>query len=270
MVKQKFKKQQFQEDAVNAVCDVFEGQGKDNLQYILGKKQGGLSKYGDSNIYAWKNADIGISEETILKNLHKIQKRNDLKQNPALEGLNFTVEMETGTGKTYVYINTIFELHKRYGWNKFLIVVPSIAIREGVKASFDAMEEHFATLYGKKIRYFIFDSSKASQLESFATNSGINVMIINNHAFNKTETNNMYKKGERGIKLIDYITGTNPIIIIDEPQSVEGKQTKSALKDFNTLFTLRYSATPKEDYNMVYRLDAIDAFRKRLVKKIHV
>jgi len=270
MVKQKFKKQQFQEDAVNAVCDVFEGQGKDNLQYILGKKQGGLSKHVDSNIYAWKNADIGIPEETILKNLHKIQKKNDLKQNPTLEGLNFTVEMETGTGKTYVYINTIFELHKRYGWNKFLIVVPSIAIREGVKASFDAMEEHFATLYGKKIRYFIFDSSKASQLESFATNSGINVMIINNHAFNKTETNNMYKKGERGIKLIDYIIGTNPIIIIDEPQSVEGKQTKSALKEFNSSFTLRYSATPKEDYNMVYRLDAIDAFRKRLVKKIHV
>ena len=270
MVKQKFKKQQFQEDAVNAICDVFEGQGKDNLLYILGKKQGGLSKHLDSNIYAWKNADIGVSNEIILKNLHKIQKRNYLKQNSTLEGLNFTVEMETGTGKTYVYINTIFELHKRYGWNKFIIVVPSIAIREGVNASFDAMEEHFATLYGKKIRYFIFDSSKASQLESFAINSRINVMIINNHAFNRTEKNNMYKKGERGIKLIDYIIGTNPIIIIDEPQSVEGKQTKSALKDFNSLFTLRYSATPKEEYNMVYRLNAIDAFVRRLVKKIHV
>ncbi len=275
MVKQKFKKQQFQEDAVNAVCDIFEGQGKDNFQYILGKKQGELLKYVgfsdvDSNIYAWKNADISLSEEIILKNVQKIQKNNDLKQNPKLEGLNFTVEMETGTGKTYAYINTIFELYKRYGWNKFLIVVPSIAIREGVAQSFKDMEDHFATLYGKKIRYFIFDSSKPSQLEGFATSSGINVMIINNHAFNKTETNNMYKLGERGIKLIDYIRGTNPIIIIDEPQSVEGKQTKSALKDFNSLFTLRYSATPKEEYNMVYRLDAVDAFRKRLVKKIHV
>ena len=274
-MKLKFKKQQFQLDAVNAVCDVFEEQGKDSHQYIFGKNEGGLSGFGiDSNIYAWKNAiktDYDF-DESLLKNIRKIQKNNDIHQSTELEGsgLNLTVEMETGTGKTYVYINTIFELNKRYGMTKFIIVVPSIAIREGVSKSFSILEDHFATLYGKKVRHFIFDSSKPTQIESFATNSGINVMIINNHAFNKKETNNMYKVTERGAKLIDYIKGTNPIIIIDEPQSVEGKSTKLAMKDFQSLFTLRYSATHRETYNMVYRLDAVDAFNKKLVKQISV
>ena len=272
-MKLKFKKQQFQIDGMNAVCDVFEGQGKESYKYLFGRKKGGLVKFGaDSNIYAWKNGKVTISEETQLKNIQEIQKMNDLHQSPQLEGegLNLTVEMETGTGKTYVYINTIFELNKRYGWTKFIVVVPSIAIREGIYTSLSIMEEHFATLYGKKIRHFIFDSSKPTQIESFATNSGINVMIINNHAFNKKDTNNMYKVTERGAKLIDYIVGTNPIIIIDEPQSVEGKSTKLAMKDFNSLFTLRYSATHRETYNMVYKLDAVDAFNRKLVKQINV
>jgi type III restriction enzyme len=272
-MKLKFKKQQFQIDAVNAVCDIFEGQEKESLQYLLGRKKGGLADFGvDSNIYAWKNGKITLSEENLLKNIKEKQKENDLLQSTKLEGdgLNLTIEMETGTGKTYVYINTIFELNKKYGWTKFIVVVPSIAIREGVSKSFSIMEDHFATLYGKKIRYFIFDSSKPTQIESFATSSGINVMIINNHAFNKKETNNMYKKTERGAKLIDYVAGTQPIIIIDEPQSVEGKSTKFALKDFNSLFTMRYSATHRETYNMVYRLDAVDAFNKKLVKQINV
>ncbi|MFZ3166715.1 MAG: DEAD/DEAH box helicase family protein [Candidatus Methanoperedens sp.] len=272
-MKLKFKKQKFQKDAVNAVCDIFGGQVKENHQYIFGKNEGGLSGFGiDSNIYAWKNAKISFSNESLLENIRAIQKNNDILQSTKLEGtgINLTVEMETGTGKTYVYINTIFELNKRYGMTKFIIVVPSIAIREGVSKSFSIMEDHFATLYGKKVRHFIFDSSKPTQIESFATNSGINVMIINNHAFNKKDTNNMYKVTERGAKLIDYILGTNPILIIDEPQSVEGKSTKLALKDFNSLFTLRYSATHREPYNMVYRLDAVDAFNKKLVKQIRV
>lgn len=272
-MKLKFKKQQFQIDAVNAVCDIFEGQSKESFQYLFARKKGGLADYGvDSNVYAWKNGKITLSEEQLLTKIKDIQKKNDLRQSTKLEGeaLNLTIEMETGTGKTYVYINTIFELNKRYGWTKFIVVVPSIAIREGVAKSFSIMEDHFATLYGKKIRYFIFDSSKPTQIESFATNSGINVMIINNHAFNKKETNNMYKRTERGAKLIDYIQGTKPIIIIDEPQSVEGKSTKLALKDFNSLFTLRYSATHRETYNMIYRLDAVDAFNKKLVKQINV
>jgi type III restriction enzyme len=272
-MKLKFKKQQFQLDAVNAVCDVFTGQGSGSSEYIYGKhKKGEVGYYGDSNIYAWKNAKITVSDELLLNNIRAIQRKNDIHQSTQLEGeeLNLTVEMETGTGKTYVYINTIFELNKRYGMTKFIIVVPSIAIREGVYKSLSIMEEHFATLYGKKIRHFIFDSSKPTQIESFATNNGINVMIINNHAFNKKETNNMYKVIERGAKLIDYISSTNPILIIDEPQSVEGKSTKLAIKDFKSLFTLRYSATHRETYNMVYRLDAVDAFNKKLVKQISV
>jgi len=273
-MKLKFKKQQFQLDAVDAVCDVFEGQAHDSHEYILGKLHRGQAGYygTDSKIYAWKNAKITLSDESLLKNIHAIQMKNDIHQSTHLEGngLNLTVEMETGTGKTYVYINTIFELNKRYGMTKFIIVVPSIAIREGVSKSFSIMEDHFATLYGKKIRHFIFDSSRPTQIESFATNNSINVMIINNHAFNKKDTNNMYKVTERGAKLIDYISSTNPILIIDEPQSVEGKSTKLAIKDFNHLSTLRYSATHRETYNMVYRLDAVDAFNKKLVKQISV
>ena len=272
-MKLKFKKQQFQLDAVNAVCDVLAGQGSGSSEYIYGKHQKGeVGYYGDSNIYAWKNANITVSDESLLKNIRAIQMKNDIHQSTQLEGegLNLTVEMETGTGKTYVYINTIFELNKLYGTTKFIIVVPSIAIREGVSKSFSIMEEHFATLYGKKIRHFVFDSSKPTQIESLATNNGINVMIINNHAFNKKDTNNMYKLTERGAKLIDYISSTNPILIIDEPQSVEGKSTKLAIKDFKSLFTLRYSATHRETYNMIYRLDAVDAFNKKLVKQISV
>ena len=241
-MKLKFKKQQFQLDAVNAICDVFEGQGKDNHKYTFGTKEGGLSGFGvDSNIYAWKNAKITIPDKSLLTNIREIQKNNDIHQSTELEGsgLNLTVEMETGTGKTYVYINTIFELNKRYGMTKFIIVVPSVAIREGVSKSFSILEDHFSTLYGKKVRHFIFDSSKQTQIESFATNSSINVMIINSHAFNKKDlkkdssgntSNNIYKKTERGARQIDYISGTNPIIIIDEPQSVEGPATKKDWK----------------------------------------
>ncbi len=184
--------------------------------------------------------------------------------------------METGVGKTYTYIKTMYELNKRYGWSKFIIVVPSIAIREGVYKSFQITEEHFAEEYGKKIRYFIYNSAQLTEIDRFASDSAINVMIINSQAFNARSKNarRIYMKLDefRSRRPIDILAKTNPIMIIDEPQSVEGKVTKERLKEFNPLFTLRYSATHKKDsiYNMIYRLDAMEAYNKRLVKKISV
>ena len=184
--------------------------------------------------------------------------------------------METGVGKTYTYIKTMYELNKHYGWSKFIIVVPSIAIREGVYKSFQVTQEHFAEEYGKKIRFFIYNSSQLTEIDRFASDSSINVMIINSQAFNARgkDARRIYMKLDefRSRRPIDIIAKTNPILIIDEPQSVEGKQTKERLKEFYPLLTLRYSATHKADsiYNMVYRLDAMEAYNKRLVKKISV
>ena len=180
--------------------------------------------------------------------------------------------METGTGKTYTYIRTMYELQKHFGWSKFIIIVPSIAIREGVFKSFDVMQDHFSEIYGHKISPFIYNSGRPQDIESFASDSRISVMIINTQAF--------AARGEdaRRIKMeldqfgtrrpIDIIAQTNPIIIIDEPQSVDGPTTLQSMQEFNPLFNLRYSATHKVDYNKVYRLDALDAYNRRLVKKI--
>ena len=184
--------------------------------------------------------------------------------------------METGVGKTYTYIKTMYELNKKYGWSKFIVVVPSVAIREGVHKSFEITQEHFAEEYGKKIRYFVYNSSRLNQIEQFASDNSINVMIINSQAFNSTGKNarRIYMKLDefRSRRPIDVIAKTNPIVIIDEPQSVEGKKTKENLEQFNALMTLRYSATHKKDsiYNMVYRLDALEAYNKKLVKRISV
>lgn len=179
-----------------------------------------------------------------------------------------------GTGKTYTYIRTMYELYRAYGWSKYIIVVPSIAIREGVYKSFQMTEEHFMDLYGTKIRYFIYNSTQLHKIDQFASNSGINVMIINSQAFNARgkDARRIYMELDdfASRRPIDVIAQTNPIVIIDEPQSVEGKKTKEALQLFNPLFTLRYSATHKEDYNKIYRLDALDAYNKKLVKKIKV
>lgn len=184
--------------------------------------------------------------------------------------------METGVGKTYTYIKTMYELNKHYGWSKFIVVVPSIAIREGVYKSFQVTQEHFAEEYGKKVRFFIYNSSQLTEIDRFASDNSINVMIINSQAFNARgkDARRIYMKLDefRSRRPIDIIAKTNPILIIDEPQSVEGKKTKETLKQFNPLLTLRYSATHKSDsiYNMVYRLDAMEAYNKRLVKKIAV
>jgi len=190
------------------------------------------------------------------------------------EAYNFSIEMETGTGKTYTYIRTIMELNKRYGWLKFVIVVPSVAIREGVLKSLQIMSSHFQMEYGKQPRYFVYDSSRLGDLDSFANSSDLQIMVINSQAFNAKgkDARRIHSEQEsfRWRRPIDVLAAMNPIMIIDEPQSVEGKQTKERLKDFKPLFTLRYSATHKEKHDMVYRLDAMDAYNQKLVKKIAV
>ena len=279
-MKLKFKHQKFQADAANAVVDVFAGQPYLTANYLIDRgddKQGTL--INDPYFTGWCNQPVvpQLSDNVILENLNKVQRVNLIAPSSRLEGkYNLTIEMETGVGKTYTYIKTMYELNKHYGWSKFIVVVPSIAIREGVYKSFMITQEHFAEEYGKKIRFFIYNSAQLANIDQFASDSAMQVMIINSQAFNANgkDARRIYMKLEefRYRKPIDIIAKTNPILIIDEPQSVEGKQTKERLKEFNPLITLRYSATHKADsiYNMVYRLDAMEAYNKRLVKKIAV
>lgn len=292
-MKFKFKIQQYQTDAVNAVVEVFSGQVKrtDNNFRLGSKADGALSSLSD--IMGFSNTPVQLDDKQLLQNVSKIQDNYNLKRSTALvkayNRISLDVEMETGTGKTYVYIKTIFELNKRYGWNKFIIVVPSIAIREGVKKSFEIMEAHFMESYGKKARYFIYDSSRLNQIDSFATDKSINVMIINTHAFNSSFNEDKNKEGSGGDKgarriftkrdefgsrrPIDVIAKCNPILILDEPQKMGRSsvaKTQQAIAKFKPLFSLNYSATHAEQHNLVYALDALDAYQKRLVKKIEV
>ena len=279
-MKLRFKHQKFQADAAKAVVDVFAGQPYSRPSYMMDK---GIDKKGtdlyEENFTGWSNQKIvpGLNDSIILENLQKIQRSNQLKPSDRLEGhYNLTVEMETGTGKTYTYIKTMYELNLAYGWSKFIVVVPSIAIREGVYKSFQVTQEHFAEEYGKKVRFFIYNSKQLTEIDRFASDNSICAMIINSQAFNVRgkDARRIYMKLDefRSRRPIDIIAKTNPILIIDEPQSVEGRQTKENLRQFNPLLTLRYSATHKSDsiYNMVYRLDAMEAYNKQLVKKIAV
>ena len=227
----------------------------------------------------WSNQKIvpELNDRLILEHVQKIQRSNQIQPSDKLEGrYNLSIEMETGVGKTYTYIKTMYELNKRYGWSKFIVVVPSVAIREGVYKTFQVTQEHFAEEYGKKVRFFIYNSKQLTEIDRFASDNSINVMIINSQAFNAKgkDARRIYMKLDefRSRRPIDIIAKTNPILIIDEPQSVEGKKTKESLKQFNPLMTLRYSATHKKDsiYNMMYRLDAMEAYNKQLVKKIAV
>ena len=280
-MKLKFKHQKFQADAAAAVCDVFAGQPNIASSYIIDK--GTVNGYeqlsidGESDFTGFNNKKILIADDIVKTNLQRIQRQCQIEPSTKLEGkYNLTVEMETGVGKTYTYIKTMFEMNKRYGWSKFIVVVPSVAIREGVFKSFELTCDHFAEEYNKKIRYFIYNSQDLTKIDKFANDSGINVMIINSQAFNAKgkDARRIYMKLDsfRSRRPIDVIAATNPIVIIDEPQSVEGAATKERLKEFKPLMTLRYSATHKKDaiYNMVYRLDAMEAYNKRLVKKIAV
>lgn len=281
-MKLRFKHQKFQADAAKAVCDVFAGQPCLASTYMMDK---GIARDGQTTLTEERDyTGFGnhrivpeLSDPIVLENVQKIQRANQIEPSKQLEGrYNLTIEMETGVGKTYTYVKTMYELNKRYGWSKFIIVVPSVAIREGVYKSFQITEEHFAEEYGKKIRYFIYDSSQLTEVDRFASDSTINVMIINSQAFNARgkDARRIYMKLDefRSRRPIDILAKTNPIMIIDEPQSVEGKVTRERLKEFNPLITLRYSATHKSDsiYNMIYRLDAIEAYNKKLVKKIAV
>ena len=280
-MKLQFKHQKFQADAAKAVVDVFAGQPYLKPSYMMDRGSGNYqqSLTEEKDFTGWSNQKIvpELNDGLILDHIQTIQRANQIKPSMKLEGrFNLTIEMETGVGKTYTYIKTMYELNRAYGWSKFIVVVPSIAIREGVYKSFQVTQEHFAEEYGKKIRFFIYNSTQLTEIDRFAADSSINVMIINSQAFNARgkDARRIYMKLDefRSRRPIDIIAKTNPIMIIDEPQSVEGKQTKENLKQFNPLMTLRYSATHKSDsiYNMIYRLDAMEAYNKRLVKKIAV
>lgn len=278
-MKLKFKHQKFQAESAKAVCDVFSGQpflSETNYMIDKGDGKGQLDLH---DFTGFKNHKIvpELTDQLILENIRKIQRSHQIPPSAILEGrYNLTTEMETGTGKTYTYIKTMFELNKRYGWSKFIVVVPSIAIREGVYKSFQITQEHFSEDYSKKIHFFIYNSSQLTEIDRFASDNQLNVMIINSQAFNArgADARRIYMKLDsfRSRRPIDVIAQTNPIIIIDEPQSVEGTQTVENLKNFNPLFTLRYSATHKKDrmFNLIYRLDAMEAYNKKLVKKIAV
>ena len=280
-MKLQFKHQKFQADAAKAVVDVFAGQPYLTPSYMMDRGSGYYQQTitEEQDYTGWSNQKIvpELNDRLILEHINTIQRANQIKPSTKLEGrFNLTIEMETGVGKTYTYIKTMYELNRAYGWSKFIVVVPSIAIREGVYKSFQVTQEHFAEEYGKKIRFFIYNSTQLTEIDRFASDNSINVMIINSQAFNAKgkDARRIYMKLDefRSRRPIDIIAKTNPIVIIDEPQSVEGKQTKENLKQFNPLMTLRYSATHKSDsiYNMIYRLDAMEAYNKRLVKKIAV
>lgn len=265
----------YQHAAINAVCDLFRGQETCRTEFTVMLRPEELT-------YEAERGDIGIGnrlsllEDDLLANLHDVQLRNGVAPSQSLESGDFTVEMETGTGKTYVYLRTIFELNRRFGFNKFVVVVPSVAIKEGVYKSLQIMEDHFRALYANvPFDYFLYDSSKLGQVRNFATSTNIQIMVVTVGAINKQDVNNLYKETEKtgGEKPIELIRQTRPILIVDEPQSVDGGlvgRGKEALGLMNPLCTLRYSATHVDKHHMVYRLDAVDAYERKLVKQIEV
>ena len=287
-MKFKFKTQKYQSDAVKNIVKVFDGQPF--LDMVKYTRDLGIKKKSDDNSQAsmfdayeenddgFENAKIVLSDSEIFNNILSIQNDNNYKNSDCLVSnlgrCSLDIEMETGTGKTYVYIKSIFELNERFGWSKFIIVVPSIAIREGVKKSFEMMEEHFMEQYGKKARYFIYNSKRLSELDSFASSNDIQVMIINVQAFNARGADarriDMVLDEFQSRKPIDVIARTRPILIIDEPQKMSGEVTQTSLKKFSPLFNMNFSATHKKQHNLIYSLDALDAYNKKLVKKIQV
>ena len=274
---------QYQQEAINSIVSIFEGQETCRTNFTVAP----LVRFEDDTIEMYQN-DLGIGNrlrllpEDILTNVQKIQLKNGLCQSDKLNGMNFTVEMETGTGKTYVYLRTIFELKQRYGFTKFIIVVPSIAIKEGVNKALEMTEDHFKSIYdNEQFDYFVYNSQKLGQVRSFATNDYIQIMVINIDAFRKSFTdpekedkaNIIHRPHDRmtGSKPIEFIQATNPIVIIDEPQSVDTtEKSREAIASLHPLCTLRYSATHVDKYNMMYKLDSVDAYEQKLVKQIEV
>ncbi len=283
-MKLKFKIQPFQTSAVESIVDCFEGQvNTAGVTYRIdpgivkdkfGQDQSTLLEY-----QGFKNVEVQLTDTQLLKNIHAVQRRQNLPLSEKLVvsagcRINLDVEMETGTGKTYCYIKTIFEMNWRYGWSKFIVVVPSIAIREGVYKSLKITAEHFTETYGKKVRFFVYNSKQLHHLESFSSDAGINVMVINIQAFNATGKDNRRIYDElddfQSRRPIDVISSNRPIVILDEPQKMEGKKTLEALAKFKPLIILRYSATHRTTHNKIHRLDALDAYNQKLVKKIAV
>ncbi len=285
-MKYQFKIQGYQTEAVEDTVNVFRGQPKQNPKHYrrdIGKIAKG-SIFSEDEEAGYRNADVELDKKQLLDNIREMQIRNQIVPSTTLAPghgvVNLDIEMETGTGKTYVYIKTMFELNKQYGWSKFIIVVPSIAIREGVAKSFRMLEDHFMEHYGKKARWFVYNSSNLNQLDQFSQDSGISVMIINTQAFatsmkeggKSKESRIIYsKRDEFGSRRpIDVIAANRPIIIMDEPQKMEGAATQSALAKFKPLFVLNYSATHKTKHDTIYALDAYDAYKEQLVKRIQV
>jgi len=267
----------YQHDAIESVCDLFRGQEICRTEFTVTHNAVG----NQSDMFVTNDLGIGnrlqLLDDELLANLGDIQLRNGLKPASGLASGDFTVEMETGTGKTYVYLRTAFELNKRYGFTKFVIVVPSVAIKEGTNKTLEITRDHFESLYpgAKGYEFFQYDSSKPGKVRNFATSPNIQIMVVTVGAINKKDVNNLYKDSEKtgGEKPIDLIKATLPIIIVDEPQSVDGGlqgQGKQALDAMNPLCTLRYSATHVDKHNMVFRLDAVDAYERKLVKQIEV
>ena len=260
--------QAFQLDAISAIVDIFEGQPLNKGDFELQIKQPAGQLQFEGELLIGNN--LLLDEKGIAQNLHRIQKRNGIEKSNALEGLNFSVEMETGTGKTYVYLRTIHELNKRYGFRKFIIVVPSIAIKEGVLKNLQITREHFDTLYEKpEMDFRVYDPKKRGQIKHFATTNTLQVLVINIDSFAKEETNIIYQNSDWGVP-IRYLQATRPIVIVDEPQNMETDIRKKAVGNLRPLCTLRYSATHKNHYNLVYRLDPVKAYDLGLVKKIEV
>jgi len=278
-MKFKFTIQNYQTEAVNAVVKVFSGQlYQDRISYRrdVGTNKPNIDLFNSSLseedlFMGFSNAPVALDQQQILKNIRDIQSNSNIKQSDSLSKhmgcCSLDVEMETGTGKTYVYIKTMFELNKQYGWNKFIVVVPSIAIREGVQKSFETMQDHFMQLYGKKARFFVYNSKNLTDIDNFSSSAELSVMIINVQAFNARGQDarrirmELDEFGSR--KPIDVIQANRPIVILDEPQKMGGEKTQESLKEFNPLFTLNYSATHKEHHDLVYVLDALDAYKMK-------
>ena len=289
-MKFKFKIQQYQTDAVNAIADVFQGQPyQAQTRYTMDKGMvrqkaqisvfdAGMVASSEDDGVGFANARIELTPQQLLENIINIQTLANIRESQTLShkfgAVDLDVEMETGTGKTYVYIKTMFELNKRYGFSKFIVVVPSIAIREGVRKSFEMTQDHFMDTYGKKARFFIYNSKRLNEIEQFSSTNAINVMIINIQAFNArgADARRIYEELDefQSRKPIDVIARNRPIIILDEPQKMGGEATQESLQRFNPLFSMNFSATHKTQHNLVYVLDALDAFNKKLVKKIQV
>ena len=281
-MKLKFKTQAYQTAAVQAAVDCFKGQPAASMEATSYRVDPGKAKKGVEDLFAesgFKNADLKLTDVALLENITQVQHQQNLPQSTELVKtkvgkVNLDIEMETGTGKTYCYIKTIFELNRRYGWSKFIIVVPSIAIREGVAKSLEITAEHFLETYQKKARFFIYNSKRLHELESFSSDAGINVMVINVQAFAARGADNRRIYDElddfQSRRPIDVISANRPILILDEPQKMEGAATLKSLEEFKALMVLRYSATHKTTHNKIHRLDALDAYNQKLVKKIAV